>query len=168
MVLFVGRLVRKKGVHIIAQLVQRFPGITWVVVGSGPELLPANQPNLQVIRRVEHDRLPLFYQAADLLVLPSSGEGFPLVVQEALCCGTGVLSTEEVATACPPAAAWIRTRPTPRTDDDVGGWEDALRSTLADQQYMDGGAERSRLARELWSWDQCIARYMQILGELTA
>ncbi len=43
--------------------------------------------------RVDHNDLPHYYSAADLLVLPSHTESFGLVGLEALACGTPVLST---------------------------------------------------------------------------
>jgi glycosyltransferase involved in cell wall biosynthesis len=43
---------------------------------------------------IEEDRLPLYYQAADLFILPTRElEGFGLVTLEALSCGTPVLGT---------------------------------------------------------------------------
>jgi glycosyltransferase involved in cell wall biosynthesis len=43
---------------------------------------------------IEEDKLPLYYQAADLFILPSRClEGFGLVTLEALSCGTPVLGT---------------------------------------------------------------------------
>jgi glycosyltransferase involved in cell wall biosynthesis len=92
--------VKKKGLQIIEALAERSPDVLWILVGSGPEAPSRDRPNVRVVGRVEHEHLPCFYQAADVLMLPSAGEGFPLVVQEALCCGAGVLSTDEVASAC--------------------------------------------------------------------
>ena len=43
--------------------------------------------------RIEHNDLPYYYSAADLLVLPSHTESFGLVGLEALACGTPVVST---------------------------------------------------------------------------
>jgi glycosyltransferase involved in cell wall biosynthesis len=42
---------------------------------------------------VEHDNLPAFLNTSKLLVLPSFSEGVPLIVQEAMACGTIVLAT---------------------------------------------------------------------------
>lgn len=43
--------------------------------------------------RAEHEKLPLYYNAADALVLSSYTESFGLVALEALACGTPVVST---------------------------------------------------------------------------
>ncbi len=42
---------------------------------------------------VDHDRLPLFYNAADLCVVPSYYESFGLVALEAMACGTPVVAS---------------------------------------------------------------------------
>jgi glycosyltransferase involved in cell wall biosynthesis len=167
-VLFVGRLVKKKGLHIIEQLAQRFTHVLWLIVGTGPEDPSRwNHANVRVYGRVSHDRLASYYRAADLLLLPSSGEGFPLVVQEALCCGTGVLSTEEVASACPPAAAMIRTCPTPRRDDGIDGWAQALEEALSDGGDVESRQARSQAARAMWSWEDCARSYLNLFAEIS-
>jgi D-inositol-3-phosphate glycosyltransferase len=43
--------------------------------------------------RIVQDRLPLYYSAADVLVVPSFYESFGLVGLEALACGTPVVAT---------------------------------------------------------------------------
>jgi glycosyltransferase involved in cell wall biosynthesis len=43
---------------------------------------------------VHHDELPGFYNMADTLVLPSEMEGVPMVILEALACGTPVVATK--------------------------------------------------------------------------
>jgi glycosyltransferase involved in cell wall biosynthesis len=166
-VLFVGRFVRKKGLHIIAALASRFPDVLWILVGSGPDLPPLEGVNnIRVAGRIEHDRLPDYYHTADLLFLPSSGEGFPLVVQEALACGLGVLSTEEVASACPAVSELIRVRPSPGPGDDIAGWCEGLRAVIADEQYLRSREARSEIAGNLWSWERCASQYMHLFNEL--
>jgi phosphatidylinositol alpha-1,6-mannosyltransferase len=166
-VLFVGRFVRKKGLRILESLAGRFPEVLWIFAGSGPED-PATwrRDNVLVLGKLDHSRLAGIYQAADLLILPSSGEGFPLVVQEALSCGLGVLSTDEVGNACPAAADMIRMHPTPRLEADVDGWETALRQTLQDRSYLAGRFERARRAHQLWSWERCAAEYLHLFTDI--
>jgi glycosyltransferase involved in cell wall biosynthesis len=165
--LFVGRFVRKKGLYIIERLTQAFPSVLWIIVGSGPEDPTSwGRANVRVPGRLDHNQLPDYYRAADLLLLPSSGEGFPLVVQEALCCGTGVLSTEEVSSACAAASTMLRSCPTPRGDVDIAMWERALAATLSDEAYLNSRQSRSQEARSLWSWEMCAKQYLDLFSNL--
>ena len=49
--------------------------------------------------RVPHEEIPDMLNCVDLLVLPSSLEGLPLVVIEALSCGAHVVATNVIGTA---------------------------------------------------------------------
>lgn len=96
--LFVGRFVEKKGIHLLRQCID-LKGVHWTFIGDGalsPEQWPEANETICVVTGLRGDDVVPFYQRAHLLVLPSVGEGFPLVVQEALACGTPVLVSDEV------------------------------------------------------------------------
>jgi len=89
--LTVGRLTRRKGLHDVAEAARKLEAVgaevTWVVVGDGPlreELTPLS--TVTVRGRVPHEDIPQFYRAADLLVHPSLHEGLPNVLLEATAC----------------------------------------------------------------------------------
>ncbi len=102
LILFVGRFVEKKGIDIVRALSLRICYAQWVMAGWGPED-PSRWdiPNLTCVGRQHQDELAELSQAADLLVLPSSGEGFPLVVYQSMSCGTPVAVATETARAYP-------------------------------------------------------------------
>lgn len=161
--LFVGRFVEKKGLAIVEQLVRRFPEVTWVFIGWGPQD-PSSWKASNVInlgRRSSREIAPL-YQAADLLVLPSVGEGFPLVVQESMACGTPVAVSTETAHAYPGLqdVAWFG-EPT------VTAFGGLLERLL---QHPDRIAEKreqvSTFARKEWSWDACADQYADLMRSL--
>ena len=49
--------------------------------------------NVSFLGAIPHQQMPEFYNMADLLVLPSEMEGTPMVLLEALACGTPVVAT---------------------------------------------------------------------------
>lgn len=85
--LFVGRPQHVKGFDILQKVVQAAPETRFLVVGGGEGL----GPNAIVYPQVPREQMPLFYSAADFLILPSRYEGFSLTILEALACDLPIL-----------------------------------------------------------------------------
>ena len=97
----VGHLIERKGHHRIIEALTLLPGLDLVIVGEGPERarLTALAAKLGVTERVRfagavpQTELPLYYSAADALILASSREGWANVLLEAMACGTPVIAS---------------------------------------------------------------------------
>jgi len=160
---FSGRFVEKKGVRILRGLAERFPNHLWVMAGSGPEKPEQwRLPNVRVVGQRTQSELVRFYQAADLLVLPSVGEGFPLVVQESMACGTPVAIATETAEAQPGVAevAWSAA-------PDVDSFAALLQSILNRPSMLHRRRESvAAFARREWNWEVCADRYAELLRDI--
>lgn len=101
-VLFVGRLVDKKGINIIREMAKICSSKKFVIVGFGPEN-PNNWDlaNVKFYKNPDSGFLANIYRQASKLLLPGEMEGTPLVALEALACGTPVVAGES---ARPPDA----------------------------------------------------------------
>lgn len=102
--LFIGRFTHKKGLHIIRDIAIARPNYKWMILGSG-EINVANWglKNVYIFSHQPQEMLREFYIAANLFVLPSHGEGFPLTVQESMSCGVPAAVSEETAASLPDA-----------------------------------------------------------------
>jgi glycosyltransferase involved in cell wall biosynthesis len=99
LVVCVGRLCRQKGQDVLLDawpsVVRRVPGARLLLVGDGPQRdeLRARAPESVLFAGSVGDVVP-WYQAADLVVLPSRWEGMALAPLEAMSCGRPVLLTD--------------------------------------------------------------------------
>jgi phosphatidylinositol alpha-1,6-mannosyltransferase len=96
-------------VRCMPALCSEFDNLIYVIAGDGDLVgdLQEIAASLQIEDRVEflgaveHDALPSLYRAADVFVMPSTGEGFGIVYLEALACGTPVIAGNSDGAADP-------------------------------------------------------------------
>lgn len=94
LVLFVGRLVPKKGYDLLFEALD--DSFDLVYVGSGD--VPKDWltlPNFHFLGSRTQAELASLYQAVDLFVFPAEGEMFTLVMQEAMASGLPIIATAE-------------------------------------------------------------------------
>jgi glycosyltransferase involved in cell wall biosynthesis len=108
LVAFVGRFVEKKGLSILQAVARRCPQVHFALAGAGPiDPRRWNLPNVHLLGPLPPERIAALFRSADCLLLPSVGEGYPLVIQEALAVGLAVICGEESARADPAASLWL-------------------------------------------------------------
>lgn len=158
LLLFVGRFVAKKGLERVRAAAEATPDATWVLAGPAGDVDPTawRLGNVRVAGPLPQERLADLYRAADLLVLPSVGEGFPVSVQEALASGTPAVVSPAIGSSLP------------GLDDVVfpiaSDVADTVRKALA---CAPGRREAAAaLARGRWSADAVIDRYEDLLREI--
>lgn len=98
--LFVGRLIKEKGIKILLQVMRNFKEDTKLIIaGDGPlrdEIIKEVQQsgNIRFVGKLSGSELVNYYNLSDLLVVPSiHDEGFGRVILEALSCGIPVLAS---------------------------------------------------------------------------
>ncbi len=167
--LFVGRFVEKKGLGLLEELTGLLPDVTWIFAGNGemdPEKWARN--NVRVFRDRSGATLAELYRAADLLVLPSTGEGFPLVVQESMACGTPSIVSRETASALPGIEQLLFSE-TVAAGDPVPAWHRHLAKLAADPHLLaNRRCEVADWARNHWSWERCADTYREVIREILA
>ena len=105
-VLFVGRIEPLKGIDVLLRAVSHLDGRfrALVIGGDGKDLARKGElselasalniaDRVTFLDAVPHSDLPLYYNAADVCVVPSYYESFGLVAVEAMACGVPVIAS---------------------------------------------------------------------------
>jgi teichuronic acid biosynthesis glycosyltransferase TuaC len=94
--LAVGNLVALKRHRLMVEALALLPGADLVIVGAGPEHAAIEAlahargvaDRVRLLGQMPQQELPAIYNAADLLLLVSTHEGWPNVLLESMACGT--------------------------------------------------------------------------------
>ncbi len=107
--LFVGRIDPMKGIDQLIKALPYLPSLEslkLLIIGGDENSLTEieklkklsgelkMQDSVEFRGLIEHDRLPYYYSAADVCIVPSYYESFGLVALESLACGTPVVATD--------------------------------------------------------------------------
>ena len=94
-VVFVGHMIRTKGVLEMVEVAKRFPRIAFVMAGMvTPEISGVDVPvNMELIGNVDKPRLQGILDNADVFMFPTYTEGFSLALLEAMARGLPVVTT---------------------------------------------------------------------------
>lgn len=177
--LFVGRLVEKKGLDVLLRalsyVTQSYPAVRLSVVGHGPLLAEwrelamteAVADRVEFVGPVVQSQLPAWYRSAALFVAPfreaKSGdiEGLGLVLVEALGCGCPVLASDVPATRDVLSGVNGVVTVSP---NDVRELADALIASLAKVNEMTASVAASRETLvDRFDWNSVARRYAELL-----
>ena len=101
LVLFVGQISYRKGVHLIGSYARRMPDVRFVLVGPmvTAKVLSSMPSNVSYIGSRSSTEVNRLMHVATTLLLPSIEDACPLVVYEALACGCPVVLSDNCGNA---------------------------------------------------------------------
>lgn len=182
MVLYVGRFDPRKGIETLVKACGNLRNKVQLVIVGGSDPNKADglerqrieaiveaaglREQTRFVGQVGHDRLPLYYGAADICVVPSHYEPFGLVAIEAMACGTPVIASAVgglVSTVVPEITGLLVP---PR---DVPALGVALERMIDDPQWADRLGEQGSLwVAEHFNWlrvaNQLDTLYKSLVG----
>jgi len=175
MVLFVGRLVREKGVDVLleafASIAASDPLAELTFVGTGPSesRLREKALNMDLGTRVHfagnvpHPRVSAYLAAADLFALPSYAEGFPMALAEAMAAGLPVVCTP-VGSINEVVVNGVNGLVVPCGDADRLGA--AISTLLGDAPLSAHMGRHNRLWARGQGWERIAAAFAGIVGQV--
>jgi len=173
--LFVGRLVREKGLDVLVRALAKLPlQIPWrlILAGDGAEwtMLAGLAARLNIADRiqvrgwVQRGELLSLYRDADVFVLPSRGDGTPTALLEAMAAGLPV-----VATRVPGTTEIVTDGETGMLvpTEDADGLATAIAALATDDMRRAalGQAARARAEARL-SWRAITAAWLETLAQV--
>jgi len=181
--LTVGRLVRRKGVHwfterVLPRVLAADPDVRYVVVGSGPMASdirsvashPSVSGKVHLLGRVSDHDLDHLYAAADLFIMPNlpvpgDMEGFGLVALEAAAHGLPVLAAdlEGIRDAViPEQTGWLL------EPGEIDSWVSRVLEALDDPDSLRRmGQLGPATARQRFAWKNMVDAYEDLFRRLT-
>jgi len=176
--LFCGRLNGRTPVKRVDVLLKALPYVIQRhhaelnIIGTGPRLDEyvtlvrslGIGDQVHFLGHVDHSRMPAHYATADLFVLPSRMESFPLVLVEAMACGLPVVATRVggIPEVVEEGVTGLLVLP-----DDPQALAEAISCLLDDPEKMrEMGAKGRERAKECFTWDKTAERVAGFYHEI--
>lgn len=172
--LFVGRLIERKGVNYLLEALERVieeistPEIRLTIVGDGKikDKLQNKtrrlglKGNVKFLGSLPHKSLPSIYRKHDIFVLPSIQEALSNVVLEAIASGLAIITTNTGAAEMIDGNGYVVERKNP---DQI---RKALTKYAENQDILNDHQNKSRKIAENLEWESFAEEYYDLYGKM--
>ncbi len=174
-IVFVGRLIREKNVDILLEAVDyikdTLPYVRCHIIGDGTEkerlhLLATERrllDNTVFFGFMEYDEVIARIKSSKLLVLPSSREGFGMVVLEAFACGVPAITIKNQRNA---ASELVNKETGFTVNLDARELGNAIRILITNNALRKSMSESAMHASQEYDWDRICKKLTSIYKEL--
>ncbi len=171
-ILFIGRLIPRKGFQRVVQSLPRVRELTGVpfeveVVGTGAAQTELNtlaselgvSDLIHYVGTVPYDKLEQSYQYADIFVLTSLSEGMPSVILEAMGCGLPIIASDvggnnEIVKEGENGFLI--------SGDDIENLANRLAQLINEPALREAQGQRSREMAQSYDWSRIMEQYNQL------
>jgi len=157
-VLFVGRLAKQKGLDYLIAAAKELPDVKFLLAGRGEEekrLKSIAPPNVEFLGFVSQKELIELYAKAQIFCLPSVGEGFGLVLLEAMASGCAIISTIDIDQE----GILIK----PKSSEQI---KNAIEFLLDNPAKAIKIGEKNRRLAKRFTWDKFLKRLIKVYNSI--
>jgi glycosyltransferase involved in cell wall biosynthesis len=155
----------------VVGLIKENPNFKLLVIGEGEERKHIEkkikdlglEDNVFLLGKVPHNKLAVYFKAADLFILNTGYEGFPHVILEAMDNGVPVITTKKGGNL-------------EVIEDGVNGklveynnkeeWKEAILNLLGDEGLRNKLITSAKEKMEQFSWDRLVKESLSVLESL--
>jgi glycosyltransferase involved in cell wall biosynthesis len=153
----VGNPKAHKNLGLLAKLAPQLPLPFVLLAGKGAAKELGFPDSTVELAELPEQQMPLFYGAAEALLLPSRYEGFGLPVLEAMAAGCPVVSSNVSALPEVTGEAALLVPP-----NEPQAWLEAVLRLSRDDRLRRGLVEKGRERASRYTWDACAARTLAV------
>lgn len=173
-VIFAGRLIKEKNLDLLlralSEVKNTMPGIKCHIIGEGPEkerlvklaFERGLESSVSFREFMEYDEVITRIKSSKLFVLPSSREGFGIVVIEAFACGVPVITVKNQGNA---ACELVSESTGFVVNLDAKELANAILTLLTDTAFRTRMASCARHSAKEYDWEK-VARKLNLLYEI--
>ncbi len=156
MVLYIGRIHKSKGVQKIIDVAPRFPEVTFVIAGDGPEKRNLEEEiqkkkikNVKMIGRISEEEKIQAYAACDIFLHPAEFECFGITLVEAMAQGKPTLGSNVGGIPSVVGSPLLIFN-----KDDLKDLEKKLKHLLENKKLREELGRKARKKAEEMTWDK--------------
>ena len=163
-IVFIGRLIKRKGIEDLILLTTCYPNIKFNIIGSDSDINKfANNTSSNIIfhGRLSHIEINLVLKQSDILFVPSKSEGFPKVILEAASAGTPSIVYDTYG-----ASNWMKHRINGFIVNDFNEVRDIVNELLNDSKLLQNTSEYTLILAKKFDWKNIINDWEKVIVNL--